>query len=294
MELQSNEFSDGMGLEMYEYRYRFYDHQIGRFISQDRLADKYPHYAPYQFAGNQVPNAIDLDGLEEFRVNQRDGYKDVTLVRVDAPFSVQYNGQKLDAFPQKNMNAYYQNNVITKSEVDSKGNSRVSSLTTFDDEGNKLNTFYDNQEGSKEIALNQDFGPQFANEPELTFTDVAAPGTAGATLLQNNNLESNTQNTLTTGIPIGTDLLSFNASSMGSPTPATFTITNTNANGTSTGVGPYVINGGTGVGSPAMISVVPGTFLNIAVSPGAGGGNFKFDFKVVDTTKPVVQKLPIQ
>ncbi|HLO80579.1 MAG TPA: RHS repeat-associated core domain-containing protein [Chitinophagaceae bacterium] len=70
MELQSKEFSDGSGLEMYEYKYRFYYHQIGRFISQDRLADKYPHYAPYQFAGNEVPNAIDLDGLEPLRINK--------------------------------------------------------------------------------------------------------------------------------------------------------------------------------------------------------------------------------
>jgi len=69
MELQNEEFSDGMGLEMYEYKYRFYDHQIGRFISQDRLADKYAYYSPYQFAGNQVPNAIDLDGLEPYCPN---------------------------------------------------------------------------------------------------------------------------------------------------------------------------------------------------------------------------------
>ncbi|RZL05294.1 MAG: hypothetical protein EOO89_26825, partial [Pedobacter sp.] len=71
MELQCREFSDGLGLEMYEYKYRFYDHQIGRFISQDKLAEKYVYYAPYQFAGNEVPNAIDLDGLEPWRVNNR-------------------------------------------------------------------------------------------------------------------------------------------------------------------------------------------------------------------------------
>jgi RHS repeat-associated protein len=70
MELQSKEFFDGSGLEMYEYKYRFYDHQIGRFISQDRLADKYTYYSPYQFAGNEVPNAIDLDGLEPHRPNR--------------------------------------------------------------------------------------------------------------------------------------------------------------------------------------------------------------------------------
>lgn len=70
MELQSGEFADGSGLNMYEYKYRFYDHQIGRFISQDGLADKYPYYAPYQFAGNEPTRAIDLDGLEPAYFNQ--------------------------------------------------------------------------------------------------------------------------------------------------------------------------------------------------------------------------------
>lgn len=63
-ELQSKELGDGSGLEWYDYKNRFYDHQLGRFFSVDKLADKFPYYSPYQFAGNAVPNAIDLDGLE--------------------------------------------------------------------------------------------------------------------------------------------------------------------------------------------------------------------------------------
>ena len=54
-------------LDLYDYTYRYYDATIGRFLAVDALADYYPHYAPYQFAGNEVPNAIDLDGLEPFR-----------------------------------------------------------------------------------------------------------------------------------------------------------------------------------------------------------------------------------
>jgi len=34
----------------------------------DRLASDYVYYTPYQFAGNAVPNAIDLDGLEPMYV----------------------------------------------------------------------------------------------------------------------------------------------------------------------------------------------------------------------------------
>jgi RHS repeat-associated protein len=68
-EQQSREFEDGSGLEWYDYKNRFYDNQIGRFFCVDRLASDYTHYTPYQFAGNEVPNAIDLDGLEPHRFN---------------------------------------------------------------------------------------------------------------------------------------------------------------------------------------------------------------------------------
>lgn len=70
-EQQSKEFLDGSGLEWYDYKHRFYDNQIGRFFVQDRLATEYVYYTPYQFAGNEVPNAIDLDGLEPLRPIQR-------------------------------------------------------------------------------------------------------------------------------------------------------------------------------------------------------------------------------
>ena len=68
-EQQNKEFSDGSGLEWYDYKNRYYDNQIGRFFCVDKLANDFPHYSPYQFAGNQVPNAIDMDGLEEWRRN---------------------------------------------------------------------------------------------------------------------------------------------------------------------------------------------------------------------------------
>ena len=88
MELQADEFSDGMGFEMYGYKYRFYDHQIGRFISQDRLADKYPHYAPYQFEGNTVPNAIDLDGLEPLYIIDSKNPTDYSKPEIGIPLMV--------------------------------------------------------------------------------------------------------------------------------------------------------------------------------------------------------------
>ena len=42
----------------------------GRFWSVDPLAPEYPWYTPYQFAGNKPIWAIDLDGLEEYKITE--------------------------------------------------------------------------------------------------------------------------------------------------------------------------------------------------------------------------------
>jgi RHS repeat-associated protein len=63
----------------YDYSKRFYDPTICRFTTIDPLATEYPWYTQYQYAGNEVPNAIDRDGLEPAYYNngritiQRDG-----------------------------------------------------------------------------------------------------------------------------------------------------------------------------------------------------------------------------
>ncbi len=57
------EFGEGMQ----DYGMRINDNRLGRFLSVDPLTKKYPHYTPYQFAGNKPVNHIDLDGLEEYK-----------------------------------------------------------------------------------------------------------------------------------------------------------------------------------------------------------------------------------
>lgn len=63
------EFFEDAGLGWYDYGFRNYDPQIGRFTQLDPLTWDYPYYTPYQYAGNEPIANVDLDGLEPLASN---------------------------------------------------------------------------------------------------------------------------------------------------------------------------------------------------------------------------------
>lgn len=120
-EFAKGEFSDGSGLDMYEFKYRMDDCQTGRFWQIDPLADKYIYNSTYAFSENKVTAHVELEGLESWSVNPTtvngNPGLSATVTNVNAPFSVTQGGVTTPYFPNAQMNQQLAGAIVSNGSL---------------------------------------------------------------------------------------------------------------------------------------------------------------------------------
>ncbi len=75
------ELQTDLGLDWFDYGARMYDAALGRFHVEDAYFEKYYSITPYQYAGNNPLNTIDINGDSIWTVFANNSAKSLSILK---------------------------------------------------------------------------------------------------------------------------------------------------------------------------------------------------------------------
>ena len=150
---------------LYYYGARYYGDWIARFISVDPLQHKYPHYTPYQYAGNKPVTFIDLDGMEEDKPNKNN---QITV----------YNGDKrFDDFVNSTIEQFgFSENYKVTVNINNVEGEFVGGSVSVTENGKTKTINYSPSEGFSDVSISFESEVPYKNfEAETDNTNVILP-----------------------------------------------------------------------------------------------------------------------
>ncbi len=130
---------------LYYYGARYYAAWLCRFVSVDQLQFKYPHYTPYQYAGNKPISYIDLDGLEELANDKitKMTPRSVEANKPDAPSLRGYNQlyQGLKFASVKEYDSYIDYKTLVSQKISTLENKLINPKVNADEIKSELNQY---------------------------------------------------------------------------------------------------------------------------------------------------------